>query len=81
LEIGVHISDVSFFVKENTSLDNVVKDRATTIYLVDSVYHMLPEKLCLLCSLMPGKDKMVIFISSDYKRFGKSMTRNTLHSK
>lgn len=58
LEIGVHISDVSFFVKENSELDMIVKDKATTIYLVDAVYHMLPEQLCLLCSLLPGADKL-----------------------
>lgn len=59
LEVGVHISDVSYFVKENSDLDNIVKEKATTIYLVDTVYHMLPEQLCLLCSLLPGSDKMV----------------------
>jgi len=59
LEIGVHISDVSYFVKENSDLDNIVKEKATTIYLVDTVYHMLPEQLCLLCSLLPGADKLV----------------------
>jgi DIS3-like exonuclease 2 len=56
-EVGVHISDVSYFVKENSDLDNIVKEKATTIYLIDKVYHMLPEQLCLLCSLLPGADK------------------------
>lgn len=58
LEIGVHISDVSYFLKENSELDLLVKEKATTIYLVDTVYHMLPVPLCLLCSLLPGADKM-----------------------
>lgn len=58
LEIGVHISDVSYFLKENSELDELVKEKATTIYLVDKVYHMLPVPLCLLCSLLPGADKM-----------------------
>lgn len=57
-EIGVHISDVSYFLKENSELDEIVKEKATTIYLVDTVYHMLPVPLCLLCSLLPGADKM-----------------------
>lgn len=61
LEIGVHISDVSYFVKENSALDNIVKEKATTIYLVDTVYHMLPEQLCFLCSLLPGADKLVSY--------------------
>ena len=59
LEVGVHISDVTYFVKENSDLDNIVKEKATTIYLVDTVYHMLPEQLCFLCSLLPGSDKLV----------------------
>ena len=58
LEVGVHISDVSYFLKENSELDEIVKEKATTIYLVDQVYHMLPVPLCLLCSLLPGADKM-----------------------
>jgi hypothetical protein len=59
IEVGVHISDVSYFVKEDSDLDKIVRDKATTIYLVDTVYHMLPEKLCLMCSLLPGVDKLV----------------------
>lgn len=58
LEVGVHISDVSYFVSENSDLDNIVKEKATTIYMVDTVYHMLPENLCFLCSLLPGSDKL-----------------------
>lgn len=57
-EIGVHISDVSYFVKENSELDNAVKVQATSIYMVDSVYHMLPKTLCNVCSLLPGVDKL-----------------------
>ena len=58
IEIGVHISDVSFFLKENSELDEIVKGKATTIYLVDQVYHMLPVSLCMRCSLLPGTDKI-----------------------
>ena len=36
----------------------LVKEKATTIYLVDNVYHMIPVPLCLLCSLLPGSDKL-----------------------
>lgn len=61
-EVGVHISDVSFFLKENDPLDLLVKEKATTIYLVNQVYHMLPLPLCLLCSLLPGADKMAYTI-------------------
>uniref|UniRef100_A0A1B0FMJ0 RNB domain-containing protein n=1 Tax=Glossina morsitans morsitans TaxID=37546 RepID=A0A1B0FMJ0_GLOMM len=56
-EIGVHISDVSHFLLENSDLDNIVKERATSIYLVTEVIHMLPQSLCSRCSLLPGEDK------------------------
>lgn len=62
LEVGVHISDVSFFIKEDSELDMLVKEKATTIYLVDNVYHMIPVPLCLLCSLLPGSDKLAYSI-------------------
>lgn len=58
LEVGVHIADVSFFLKEGTELDKQVAWKATTIYMVDNVYHMLPVELCMNCSLLPGKDKL-----------------------
>uniref|UniRef100_A0A336M229 CSON008101 protein n=1 Tax=Culicoides sonorensis TaxID=179676 RepID=A0A336M229_CULSO len=61
-EIGVHISDVSFFLKEGSDLDNIVKEKATTIYMVDNVYHMLPKPLCFLCSLLPGEDKLAFSV-------------------
>lgn len=67
LEIGVHISDVTYFLKENSELDDLVKEKATTIYLVDQVYHMLPVPLCLLCSLLPGSDKMAYSVFWEMK--------------
>jgi DIS3-like exonuclease 2 len=68
LEIGVHISDVSYFLKEDSALDLIVKEKATTIYLVDQVYHMLPVPLCLLCSLLPGSDKMAYSVFWEMKQ-------------
>lgn len=56
-EIGVHISDVGFFLEENSELDNIVKERTTSVYLVQEVFHMLPKPLCFKCSLLPGEDK------------------------
>lgn len=67
LEIGVHISDVTYFMKENSELDDIVKEKATTIYLVNTVYHMLPVPLCLLCSLLPGSDKLAYSVFWEMK--------------
>jgi ribonuclease R len=57
-EIGVHIADVSHFVKPDTVLDESAYDRATSVYLPDRVNPMLPEKISNeLCSLRPDEDK------------------------
>lgn len=61
-EIGVHISDVAHFLTENTQLDEMVAEKATTIYLVERAYHMLPDELCMLCSLFPGVDKLAFSV-------------------
>ncbi len=59
LEIGIHIADVSYYVKPDTALDAEGYSRATSIYLVDRVIPMLPEKLSnMVCSLRPGEDKL-----------------------
>lgn len=57
-EIGVHIADVSYYVKPETSLDEEAYARATSVYLPDRVNPMLPEKISNeLCSLRPNEDK------------------------
>ena len=57
-EVGVHIADVSYFVRPNTPLDSEARDRGTSTYLVDGVLPMLPEVLCQdLCSLNQGQDR------------------------
>lgn len=57
-EIGVHIADVSHFVKPGTALDKTAYERATSVYLPDRVNPMLPEKISNeLCSLRPHEDK------------------------
>lgn len=54
--LGVHIADVSYFIKSNSALDREAKDRATSVYLPDRVIPMLPEVLSnALCSLQPKK--------------------------
>ena len=58
-EIGVHIADVSHFLKPGTHLDTAALDRATSVYLVDRVSPMLPERLSNdLCSLRPNEDRL-----------------------
>lgn len=58
-EVGVHIADVSYYVKPGTILDDEAYERATSVYLVDRVVPMLPEKLSNgVCSLRPNEDKL-----------------------
>lgn len=61
-EVGVHISDVTHYLKAFTALDEKVAERATTVYLVDNVFHMLPKQLCEVCSLQPGRDKLTFSV-------------------
>ncbi len=57
-EIGIHIADVSYYLKEGTILDDEAYERATSIYLVDRVVPMLPEVLSNnACSLRPNEEK------------------------
>ena len=58
-EIGVHIADVTHYVKPNSLLEKEAFDRATSVYLVDRTIPMLPERLSNgLCSLRPNEDKL-----------------------
>lgn len=58
-EIGIHIADVTYYVKENSAIDKEAYSRATSVYLVDRVVPMLPEILSnKICSLTPNTDKL-----------------------
>lgn len=84
-EIGVHIADVSYYVKEGTVLDAEAYKRATSVYLVDRVVPMLPEKLSnKVCSLRPNEEKLcfsAVFIVDDNMNiksewFGKTIIKS-----
>lgn len=58
-EVGVHIADVSHYVKEGSIIDKEAVKRATSVYLVDRTIPMLPERLCnFICSLRPDEEKL-----------------------
>ena len=58
-EVGVHIADVSYYVKPGGAVDSEARERGTSVYLVDRTVPMLPEKLCnKLCSLRQDEDKL-----------------------
>ena len=58
-EVGVHIADVSYYVKPGTPVDAEAQTRGTSVYLVDRTVPMLPEKLSnKLCSLRPNEEKL-----------------------
>ncbi|MDR1720374.1 MAG: ribonuclease R [Dysgonamonadaceae bacterium] len=58
-EVGVHIADVTYYVKPGDVIDKEASQRATSVYLVDRTVPMLPEVLCnQLCSLRPDEDKL-----------------------
>ena len=84
-EIGVHIADVTHYVKPDTAIDREAESRATSVYLVDRVVPMLPEHLSNgICSLRPNEDKLafsVIFEMTDNgKVVGERIVRAVINS-
>lgn len=84
-EVGVHIADVSHYVTPGNVIDMEAASRATSVYLVDRVVPMLPEKLSNdLCSLHPGTDKLsfsAIFEIDDQARIkAEWFGRTVMHS-
>jgi len=72
IEIGVHIADVSHYVQPGSLLDQEAFHRATSVYLVDRVVPMLPEKLSNgLCSLRPNEDKLTFSAVFEMDKEGK----------
>ncbi len=69
--LGVHIADVSHYVRQGKALDREALKRGTSIYLVEKVIHMLPPLLSEnLCSLQAGKDRLALSVIMDIDRLG-----------
>ena len=85
IEIGVHIADVTHYIKPQTALDREAYMRSTSVYLVDRVCPMLPERLSNeLCSLRPNEDKLtfsaVFEFDDKYKIVNKWFGKTIIHS-
>lgn len=81
-DVGVHIADVSFFVKPNTALDRDARKRSTSVYLVQRAVPMLPPTLSEeLCSLVAGEERLafsVIFTLTEDARIIKKWFGRTI---
>ena len=85
-EVGIHIADVTYYVTPNTIIETEAQERATSVYLVDRVIPMLPERLSNgVCSLRPNEDKLcfsAVFEMDDEANiskqwFGKTVIHST----
>ena len=84
-EVGVHIADVTHYVKSESLIDREAYSRATSVYLVDRTIPMLPERLCnQICSLRPNEEKLcfsVIFkLNSNAEVIQSRITRTVIKS-
>ena len=80
-EVGVHIADVTHYVKEGSIIDKEAEKRATSVYLVDRTIPMLPERLCnFICSLRPNEEKLAFSAIFDITEKGEVRDSRIVHT-
>ncbi len=80
-EVGVHIADVSHYVKEGSVIDKEAEKRATSIYLVDRTIPMLPERLCnFICSLRPDEEKLTYSVIFEMNEKAEVKSSRVVHT-
>ena len=74
--LGVHIADVSHYVKPGSAIDREAYKRSTSVYLCDKVVPMLPEELCNgVCSLVPNEDRLAFSVFMTFDKDGEMIHR------
>lgn len=74
--LGVHIADVSHYVRPGSALDREAYRRSTSVYLCDKVVPMLPEELCNgVCSLVPNEDRLAFSVFMTFDKSGEMVKR------
>ena len=80
-EVGVHIADVTHYVKEGGVIDKEAEKRATSVYLVDRTIPMLPERLCnFICSLRPDEEKLAFSVIFNMNEKGEVKDSRSVHT-
>ena len=80
-QVGVHIADVSHYVKEGSIIDKEAQKRATSIYLVDRTIPMLPERLCnFICSLRPDEEKLAYSVIFEMDELANIKNHRVVHT-
>ena len=80
-EVGVHIADVTHYVKEGSIINKEAEKRATSVYLVDRTIPMLPERLCnFICSLRPNEEKLAFSAIFDITEKGEVRDSRIVHT-